>query len=113
MKVSPKQLRPGSETERTLHRMASTQRNCFRAKTEDVTVQLRHVEDLTDEREMPVEPEFWSPDDELDEEEPEPVVSLPAAGRLPVALPPVTPEDPACCHKPTRLFQASVDNQLR
>ena len=113
MKVSPKQLRPGSETERALHRVASTLRNCFRAKTEDVTVQLRHVDDLTDDREMPVEPEFWSPDDELDVDEPEPVVSLSAAGRLPVALPPAAPEDPACYHKPTRLFQASADNQLR
>ena len=52
-----------------------------------------HVEDLTDERQVLVEPEVQSPDDELDddENEPEPLVSLlaaapPAAALLPAAL---------------------------
>ena len=72
MKVTPQQLRPASKAERTLLQMDLTTAQILSSSAEDVTEQLRLVEDLTEEREMLVEPEVQSPDDELDNDETEP-----------------------------------------
>ena len=58
-------------------------------KTEDVSDQLQHFEDRTDVGEMSEKPEFQSPnEDELDEDDPEPLASLLATTHTPAALPP-------------------------
>ena len=62
------------------------------SNVEDVTALLRHVEDLTDEREMPVQPECQPEGDDRDFEELEPMVSLPTAASAPRDLP-IPPQD--------------------
>ena len=64
-KVTPLQLRLVSEAERTLHDGEAP-----------FTEQHRNVEDQSDECQMSVESESRAPDEELDEDEPEPMVSL-------------------------------------
>ena len=71
--------------------MDRTTAKLLSCKTEDVTG-LRHVDDLTDERQMLMEPVFLSPDATVGDES-ETVVSLPAAGPPSAALPLSTSEE--------------------
>ena len=80
------------DAERILHQVDFTTAKHLSSKTEAVTEQLR--QDLTDERELLVEPAFQSPD-KSDKEEPELGVSLAEAGPPPRTIPCSTPEESA------------------